>query len=60
MLYRLTMFIACLLVFVGTAIAAEDAPLLATWPTMSRTEIVYFCTADTCGVCRAMAVKHAN
>src|SRR6266851_3048987 len=41
MLYRLTMFIACLLVFVGTAIAAEDAPLLATWPTMSRTEIIF-------------------
>jgi tricorn protease len=41
MLCRLTMFIACLLVFVGTAIAAEDAPLLATWPTMSRTTIVF-------------------
>jgi tricorn protease len=41
MLYRLTMFIACWLVLVGTAIAAEDAPLLATWPTMSRTEIVF-------------------
>ena len=38
---RLSIVIACLLVFSGMAMAAEDAPLLATWPTMSKTEIVF-------------------
>jgi len=41
MRFRLSIVIACLLVFSGIAMAAEDAPLLATWPTMSKTEIVF-------------------
>ena len=38
---RLFVVIVCLLAICGMAMAAEDAPLLATWPTMSKTEIVF-------------------
>jgi tricorn protease len=38
---RFSVLIACLLVFSGIAVAADDAPLLATWPTISKTEIAF-------------------
>ena len=38
---RLFLVMVCLLVFSGMVLAAEDAPMLATWPTMSKTEIVF-------------------
>jgi tricorn protease len=38
---RLFVVIVCLLAICGMAMAGEDAPLLATWPTMSKTEIVF-------------------
>src|SRR5258705_5082334 len=41
MRFRLSIVIACLLVFSKIAMTAQDAPLLATWPTMSKTEIVF-------------------
>ena len=41
MRFRCSLLLACLLVFSGIAVAAEDAPLLATWPTMSKTQIVF-------------------
>ncbi len=40
MSFRLVLTV-CLMAFAGISAAAEDAPLLATWPTMSRTEIVF-------------------
>jgi tricorn protease len=38
---RVALLFACLLAFSGIAMAAEDAPLLATWPTMNKTDIVF-------------------
>ncbi len=38
---RFSVWIACLLLFSGIAVAADDAPLLATWPTISKTEIAF-------------------
>ena len=41
MRFRFSVLFALALLFAGLAAAAEDAPLLATWPTMSKTEIVF-------------------
>src|SRR4030095_5550967 len=41
MRFRFLALIACTLLISGMALAAEDAPLLATSPTMSKTEIVF-------------------
>jgi tricorn protease len=38
---RFSALIASLLLFCGITVAAEDAPLLATWPTMGKTDIVF-------------------
>src|SRR6476646_4379173 len=40
MRFRFLALIACVLLLVGVSVA-EDAPLLATWPTMSKTDIVF-------------------
>jgi tricorn protease len=41
MRFRFSALISCLLLISGAAVAADDAPLLATSPTISRTEIVF-------------------
>lgn len=38
---RFALLTGCVLVFSGMAMAAEDAPLLATEPTVNNSEIVF-------------------
>ncbi len=39
--FRLVFLTVCLIVFAGISVAAEDAPLLATEPTINKNEIVF-------------------
>ena len=38
---RIALFLSTLMFLAGAAVAAEDSPLLATWPTLSQTNIAF-------------------